>query len=160
MQHFHYTVEKQQDWEHIHLKGPINEDAEVVLPQLEQQLATQCIFYFDEVSNINSCGVRAWIHFIRRNSAKHKMIYEGCTPEIVSQINMIPDFKGNATIKSVLASYHCPSCDTTQLIRFERGVNLPQSADEGVEAVACPNCNNVMENEELEEEFFAWVDQA
>ncbi len=153
-------IEKKGQWEQLMYAGPINEDTEVHLKPMITSLGPNVIFNFRKVEYVNSCGVRAWINFLREVEKNRKIIFEECTPEIVSQINMIPNFKGTAHIKSVYASYACDSCDAQKWVLFEEGRNLPQSSADGVTAPKCDKCGAEMEMEELEDEFFAWIDAA
>jgi anti-anti-sigma regulatory factor len=153
-------IEKKGNWEQLLYAGPINEDTEVHLMPLIAQLGPNVIFNFRKVEYVNSCGVRAWINFLREAQKNRKVIFEECTPEIVSQINMIPNFRGTAHIKSVYASYACDKCDHQKWELFEEGRNLPQSSTAGVPTPKCDKCGSEMEMEELEDEFFAWVDNA
>lgn len=152
------NIEKKGVWEQLMYVGPINEDTEVHLKPIVNQLGPNVIFNFRKVEYVNSCGVRAWINFLREVEKNRKIIFEECTPEIVSQINMIPNFRGTAHIKSVYASYACEKCDHQKWQLFEEGRNLPVSAAEGVPPPKCDKCGHVMEMEELEDEFFAWLE--
>ena len=114
-------IEKKGQWEQLMYAGPINEDTEVHLKPMITSLGPNVIFNFRKVEYVNSCGVRAWINFLREVQKNRKIIFEECTPEIVSQINMIPNFKGTAHIKSVYASYACDSCDAQKWVLFEEG---------------------------------------
>lgn len=142
----------------IYFSGDINEDAEVSLAKLAEQITKNSIFNLKEITSINSCGVRAWINFLREVEKKNKIVFEECTPEIVSQINMIPNFKGKSHIKSVYASYVCDNCDFMHLHLFQAGNNLPEKTGDEIETVNCPKCNSIMEMEELEDEFFSWIE--
>ena len=152
------NIEKKGSWEQVIYSGPINEDTEVHLTPFVKQLGANVIFNFRKVEYVNSCGVRAWINFLRDVEKGRKIIFEECTPEIVSQINMIPNFRGGAHIKSVYASYACAHCENQKWELFEEGRNLPQTAGETVPTPKCDKCGNQMEMEELEDEFFAWLD--
>jgi len=154
------NIEKKGQWEQLSYAGPINEDAELHLMPLVTSLGPNVIMNFRKVEFVNSCGVRAWINFLREVEKNRKVIFEECTPEIVSQINMIPNFRGSAHIKSVFASFACEKCDHHSWILFEEGRNLPQSADEGINMPKCERCGADMEMDELEDEFFAWIDAA
>lgn len=153
-----YRIEdRDKEWKAIYLSGDINEDAEHALDRLKSELAPKCIFNLKEVTSINSCGVRTWINFIRDTQKERSFILEECTPEVVSQINMIPNFKGQAKIHSVYASYVCDNCDIQKLHLFEEGKNLPTKLNDKLAEVNCDKCHEAMEMEELEEEFFAWL---
>jgi hypothetical protein len=73
---------------------------------------------------------------------------------------MIPNFRGTAHIKSVYASYACEKCDNQKWVLFEEGRNLPSASGAGVPAPKCDKCGTDLEMEELEDEFFAWLDSA
>jgi hypothetical protein len=151
-------IDKKGEWDHVSYIGPINEDSEVHLAPLLQQLGPSVVFNFRQVEYVNSCGVRAWITFLREVEKNRKLIYEECTPEIVGQINMIPNFLGTAHIRSIYGSYACTSCDNQKWEIFVEGQNLPTSPGDPVPEVKCNKCSAVMELEELEDEFFAWLD--
>lgn len=151
-------IARSGDWEKLSLFGPINEDAEVHLPKLVQSLGKNVIINFKQVESVNSCGVRAWITFMRELEKGRTLVFEECTPDIVSQINMIPNFRGKADVQSVYASYTCPACGNQQQHLFIKGTNMPKSASDGGGQVACTKCSKPSEMDELEEEFFAWVE--
>jgi anti-anti-sigma regulatory factor len=154
------NVEKKGQWDQLVYVGPINEDSEVHLKPMITALGTNVIINFRKVESVNSCGVRAWINFMREAEKGRKVIFEECTPEIVSQINMIPNFRGSAQVRSVYASYACGKCDHQTLVLFEEGRNLPTSGTAEIPSQKCEKCGTVMEMEELEDEFFAWLDAA
>lgn len=153
-----FTIENKGEYDQINFAGDINEDAEVHLQKLLGTLRDKIVFNLRSVETVNSCGVRAWINFMRAAEQGRQIVFEECTPEIVSQINMIPNFKGNARVHSVYASYACEHCDNEQLKLFEEGRNLPTSPSDEIEQLACPKCGEIMEMDELEEEFFSWLD--
>lgn len=153
-----FAIEKKDDWDRVNLTGDINEDAELGLEKILDSLGPKVILNLRSITTVNSCGVRAWINFIRKAQEGREIIFEECTPEIISQINMIPDFKGKAHIKSVYAGYSCDECGHEQLKLFEEGINMPQSSEDELEELKCPKCGEEMEMDELEEIFFSWLD--
>ncbi|MBP6217049.1 MAG: hypothetical protein KA436_00515 [Oligoflexales bacterium] len=156
-----YRIENNPQGDTVHFTGKINEDAELTFADLaKNKVANHCTFNLKEIEMINSCGVRAWINFLRLIEKGREIVLAECTPEIVSQINMIPHFKGTAKVQSLYASYICEDCDTHKLEMFTQGVNMPLSPDQKLPEVICPNCKKPMEMEELEDEFFAWVSGA
>lgn len=153
-----FQVETKDDWEKIRIVGSITEDAEVPLGNLRTKISSKVIFNFRQVSLVNSCGVRAWINFLRDIEKDREIVFEECTPEIISQVNMIPNFRGKSQIRSAYAAYVCPECDHQQKVLFEEGRNLPSSPEEKVADVKCESCgHSPMEMEELEEEYFGWL---
>lgn len=156
---FTFKIEKLDKMDRIFLIGNLNEDAEVILSDLKTDLDRDIIFNFHEVTMINSCGVRAWINFFREVTENKEVVFEHCTPVVVGQINMIPNFLGHGKITSVYADFACDSCGATELRLYEKGKNLPDNPEEVVtENIACKACGGELEMEELEEEFFAFLE--
>ena len=156
---FGMQIENRDGREFVAFAGPINEDAELPLAQLPKKLGANVTFNFRRVTLINSCGVRAWINFMRA-VGQANIVFEECTPDIIGQINMIPNFRGRAAIRSVHAPYVCESCNTQKWHLFEAGKNLPRNASDAIESVACDKCSQQMVMEEIEEEFFSWIGSA
>ncbi|NRA66414.1 MAG: hypothetical protein HRU19_18145 [Pseudobacteriovorax sp.] len=141
--------------------GPIDAESEVHLEQLIPKLGEKINFNFKHVESVNSCGVRSWINFMRELEKSDKAItFSECTSEIVMQINMIPSFKGNAEIASVYGDYVCDECGFEKTILFRRGENLPKGIDSELPKIDCEQCKSEMELEELEEEYFAFLESA
>jgi len=159
---FSYRYQEENGWVKIALIGTLNEDAGVHLPGLRKKIGDNKIkFNFSKVSFVNSCGVRAWVYFLRslHSDPERIMIFENCTSEIVNQINMIPNFKGSAKIHSVFMGYTCEKCHFHTDILFKKGLNMPLSSQEELPVVFCSKCKISMEIDELEEEYFGWLDK-
>lgn len=140
----------------ISIVGPINEESEIHFAKLSENLGKNVVINFKQVSYINSLGVRSWINFMR-DLGNRKITFQECTPEIVNQINMIPNFKGNADIESVYGTFFCDDCGKSQEELFESGKTLPTSEDFKLPTVNCKNCGaKDIEFEEVEEAFFAF----
>jgi hypothetical protein len=150
-------VHQKDGWDHVHYAGPINESTEVHLTPLLKSVGARCILNFRQVASVNSCGVRSWINFMRELEKTREVVFEECVPEIVTQMNMIPSFKGKAKIKSVYGSFACGSCGANAMVLFEDGKNLPKGDSIELAPVKCPKCASEMEMEELEDEFFAFT---
>ena len=152
-------IDSRQDLDFIEFSGDISEDSEVSLAELPQKISKKCIFHMQEISMVNSCGVRAWVKFMREISGKSEVVFSACSPAVVSQINMIPNFKGHADVKSLYCSYVCDNCDLEHLELFEEGKNMPKSSTEPAPNIKCKSCGEDMEMEEVSEDFFAWLDE-
>lgn len=152
-----FNIGQKSGWDVVQIVGPINEETEVQLTQLGAKLGKQVVFNFKQVSAINSLGVRAWVNFIRVVAAERTLVFEECSPEIVNQINMIPNFKANAQIRSVYGTFFCGSCSHQQNELFEAGKTLPKGGDIKLPPVKCQKCGSAMEFEEVEDAFFAFA---
>lgn len=153
-----YRIEKNTSEARLFLTGRIDEDSGVLFAKISEEVSFPLIINFKGVEMINSCGVREWIGFIRPLSRQKKISFEECTPVIVSQINMLPSFKGTATIKSLYTSYACDDCASNELYLFELGKNMPTRVTQELPAVSCKSCGSRMEMEEDQEEVFYWLE--
>jgi len=140
------------------LNGAINEDAEVVLQEIASSIKEKpgkdIIFHFSGVKTINSLGVRAWVQFVRSIEEHGTLFFEECTPDVIMQINMIPSFAGKASIVSFYTNYVCERCDLTKSVLIYTK-DLPEGEMPSLKV--CDECQDPMETEELEEEYFAFL---
>ena len=151
-------IVQRDGWDLIGYEGPIDAEAEVHLLQLLPKLGNHVVFNFRNTKTVNSCGVRSWINFMRElQKTPRQIVFQECTGDIVMQINMIPSFKGTATIQSVYGAYVCDACGHEDNVLFEAGKTLPTSPDVELPAKPCPECGASMELAEMEEEYFAFL---
>ncbi len=148
------------DEEQVNFIGSINEDSEVVFSPYIKSLGKKLIFNFSQVSSVNSCGVRSWINFLREVNPGREIIFDECTPEIINQINMIPNFKGGAKIRSLYADYTCEACEFQKQQLFTMGQNMPSSPSDEIPPIVCDKCGETMEMDELEEQYFDFLSAA
>jgi len=140
----------------VSLVGIINEDAPFVFQKLEEELAeaSHVAFLFSQVRSINSLGVRAWVSFLRGLEERVSVSFRECTPDVIMQINMIPNFQGKAQIESFYVNYFCDVCGY-KVQKLMSGGSLPVPP-------ACPQKHTPqpeggLQTEELEEEYFAFL---
>jgi hypothetical protein len=152
-----YTVTTQDDGViAVTLSGIINEDAELGLNAIATELADKkrVSFNFAQVKSVNSLGVRSWVQFLRTVDDGREITFIEGTPDVIMQINMIPSFMGRATIRSFYANYICESCDLTSKVLIDVASLAPKTIPNPQK---CSNCGSLMETEELEEEYFAFL---
>lgn len=107
------------------------------------------------VEQINSCGVREWIHFVRRLSGlAHPFELVRCSPAIVRQINMISNFCGSGAVRSVLLPYYCGECGQEEL----RMLELPAHGQrpEIEQSIACGKCGESAEFDDLPDAYLTF----
>ena len=151
-----YRITKNEDSDLVFLKGNLDEDAGLPLNDLLEKIGPKCVINLKEIMKINSLGVRLWVRFMRNFEANRSVTLEECTPEVIIQINMIPNFKGKSVINSLYARYQCSHCGNEKLQLFTLGVNMPKKGGPySIEEPTCPKCGAKMEMEEFEDEFFA-----
>ena len=148
-----WSIKCDQEITVVTFQGPIDEDAN--FSQLIQELSDKANVRFDlsGLARINSCGVREWVNFIRALPSGSSLSLEKCTPAVVSQLNMISNFAGNAKVMSVKAPFVCNNCGSEEDILIEVQANhIPE-----LKAMACKKCSGSMEFDDVEDSYFAFL---
>lgn len=130
------------------LHGVMNEDAHY---DPMSQGKTAFIVNFRNVTTIDSCGVRNWVNFMRENKDR-KIMFEHCSPVVVRQMNMIPNFVAHAEVLSIYVSLACNSCndEKLELIEKEDFGEIPRRR--------CQNCGDGdLELDTPTEQYFAFL---
>jgi anti-anti-sigma regulatory factor len=156
-----YKLTKTEDMILIELKGNLDED--FTLKNVEVDNFKNIVIDFENVSEINSCGIREWINFRLRLKDK-KITFRNCRKIIVDQMNMVHGFLGGSDdseveVESIYLPFYCEDCDIEETRLFnlkdivtEAGViNLPE--------VKCSKCPGNMEFDEIESQFFNFLKQ-
>src|SRR5262244_3768428 len=155
---FQASVQAREDVTFVKLAGVIDEDNE--LQSLSDRLgAGTAVIDVSEIERINSCGVRDWVNWLSRiekNGAKAVLVE--CSPAIVAQINLVNNFTGNGVVKSFFAPYFCPSCDLEKVLLVETQEMLSQDRPKAP-TCRCDECDGVMDFDDMEESYFAFVGQ-
>lgn len=106
------------------LQGQIDEDFEGEL--ISDNKKEIMIFDFNNVTMINSCGVREWITLLGKISTS-KIQYKNCPQIVIEQINMVHGFiPPNATIESFYAPYYSENSDKVykQLLKSKDVIDM------------------------------------
>jgi hypothetical protein len=121
---------------------------------LRRRLRGAVAFQLAEVRRINSCGVREWVNFVRDLPHVTDLSFSHCSPAIVTQLNMIYNFRGAARIRSFYAPYVCDRCGQEE----EKLVDVSSQATSGHElpSFTC-TCGAVMEFDDLPERYLSFL---
>ena len=140
-----WTLDSQNERRLIVLTGAITEDADLgALAALD--VAGNLAIDLAGVEQINSCGVREWIHFVRKLAdADRSFELVRCSPAIVRQLNTIANFRGAGQVRSVMLPYYCPSCRSEE----RRAMELDGGERTIPEELPCPKCGGTMEFDDL-----------
>jgi anti-anti-sigma regulatory factor/DNA-directed RNA polymerase subunit RPC12/RpoP len=149
------TINKQilQNELKVELIGAIDEDSDFKeLLGLEQKTIT---FDFNQVSMINSCGIREWIKFLEQIPESSTVIYNNCPQIIIEQINMVHGFfRKGAVINSFYAPYFCEKCEKEAKIHLK----AQQVKNKKAPKVDCPNCGAPdMDFDAIEAQYFNFL---
>ncbi len=123
------------------LRGRIDELAQ--LPALAADVPAGSRLHIDleQVSYINSLGVRDWTALLRRLRARDVRVrLERCAEPMVHQMNMIEDAGGIAEVASFHAPFLCDACGWEGTLVLETNEVAPVVATGRVPTGACPEC--------------------
>lgn len=141
-----------QDELNVELIGAIDEDADFKeLMGLEQKTIS---FDFNQVNMINSCGIREWIKFLEKIPEATHVIYNNCPQIIIEQINMVHGFfRKGASINSFYAPYFCENCDKENKVHLM----AEQVKNRKAPKMECPKCEEVMDFDAIEAQYFSFL---
>ena len=101
---------EEDDCTEYKLTGSIDEDSNFESISVAKN---QIVFNLEEVSLINSCGIREWIKFQDTIDINCKISYKNCPQIIVEQMNIIKGFvRSGGNIVSFFAPYYDEKSDT------------------------------------------------
>jgi hypothetical protein len=137
----------------VEFVGEIDENADFV--DLRRRLRGTVAFQLGEVRRINSCGVREWVNFVRDLPHVTDLAFSHCSPAIVTQLNMIYNFRGRAKIRSFYAPYVCDACGREE----EQLIDVPTQATgrPTLPSFVCPACDAPMEFDDLPERYLSFL---
>jgi hypothetical protein len=149
--------------------GEIDENADFT--ELRRRLRGNLVFNLAEVRRINSCGVREWVNFVRElgqppaggEGAITELVFTHCSPAIVTQLNMIYNFRGQAKVRSFLAPYVCQGCDREEdkLLDVQSHFAGPGPARlRRPPEFTCEKCGGTMEFDDLPERYLSFLNDA
>ena len=113
---------------------------------LEPSYLGTILVHLDGVRAMSSQGVRELESFIAA-LAPRKVVLQGLSPAVSSQVAMIPNLFGEATIESVQLPFCCPSC------LKETNATLPWKAGAHLENAPRCECGQTMELDGLAEMY-------
>jgi hypothetical protein len=148
----------------VEFAGEIDENAD--FGELRRRLRGAVTFDLAEVRRINSCGVREWVNFVRELGAPgpaqvDELTFVSCSPAIVTQLNMIYNFRGHAHVRSFLAPYVCQECDHEESKLLEVAEHFPGPGKlRRPPDFTCPRCAGNMEFDDLPERYLSFLNDA
>jgi hypothetical protein len=139
----------------VEFTGDVDENAN--FSELKRRLSGHVTFSLHGVRRINSCGVREWVNFVRELPGVSQLEFEACSTAVVSQLNMIFNFKGSGRIKSFFAPYVCESCGREEEKLLEVARHFPDRKSRQVPPFACEKCGASMEFDDVPERYLSFL---
>ena len=102
----------------VEFEGSIDEDA--YFEDIPFDPKTEYLFDFNNLTRINSCGIREWISFLKKFDGNAKLTYQRCPRILVDQINRAQGLlRKGVRIKSFYAPYYCKEKDIEKTILLQ-----------------------------------------
>jgi ABC-type transporter Mla MlaB component len=140
------------------LSGEINENCD--LTELKRALAGDVELDLENITRINSCGVREWVNFMRSLDERvERITFARCSPTVVLQLNTIYNFRGRARVVSFFAPYVCEVCHVDEYRLLDVAEHFPHG-DPHLPAFRCQRCGGVMMFDELPERYLSFLNEA
>jgi hypothetical protein len=153
-----WRIKERQGFTTVEFTGEIDENAD--FSELRRQLKGSVVFKMAEIRRINSCGVREWVNFVRDLPDVVELVFSHCSPAIVTQLNMIYNFRGTGTVRSFLAPYLCENCDNEEEKLLDVETHFPGRQIDRVPEFQCDKCSEPMEFDDLPERYLSFLTEA
>ena len=138
---------------HVSLEGVIDEDAS--FDKIKSLKMKKFIFDFNNITMINSCGIREWIKYLQEID-NASVFYINCPQIIIEQVNMVHGFiKKETCIESFYAPYFCENCDVGKKILL----NNYEVSNMLAPLKLCTICRNELEFDAIEKQYFSFLNQ-
>ncbi|MCO4793916.1 MAG: hypothetical protein KC493_09395 [Bacteriovoracaceae bacterium] len=135
------------------LRGEINED--LIIDELVGFKSDLVKVNFEEVSMINSCGVREWIKLMEALANQGcKVQYFNCPQIVVQQVNMVTGFVPNqGEVVTFYAPYFCEDCDNEEKVLLTSSELKGRTAPE----LKCGSCGSESEIDAMEDVYLNFI---
>jgi hypothetical protein len=151
-----WRIKERPGFTTVEFTGEIDENAD--FGELRRRLKGPVVFHLAEVRRINSCGVREWVNFVRDLPGVTELTFTHCSPAIVTQLNMIYNFRGAAKVRSFYAPYVCDACGHEDEKLLDVQNQFPNGPSK-VPEYACEQCGAAMEFDDLPERYLSFLNE-
>lgn len=115
-------------------------------------LSGRVTFDLEGIVRINSVGVTRWVRFVNNLEAVSELVFEKCSLSVVTQLNMVQDFRGKSRIGSFYAPYICRQSGEEQLVLLK-----PEDLGATFSAPTVPSDKGDLELDDLPERYFTFL---
>ena len=149
----YYKLQENEKVLTIFLLGKIDECSDYSTIKTDYD---EIIVDFNDVTSINSCGIREWINFLLTLKDK-KITYKNCPKIIVDQMSSVNEFlPQNAKVESIYLPYYCEDCDLegSELRKIK---DIYQDNKIIIPEKKCTECEKEMEFDEIADVYFLFL---
>jgi hypothetical protein len=132
---------------HVTLVGELTEQANL---EALKELPGPVVLDLAGVRYINTAGSQQLCATIE--AMYGPVAGERCSPAIVRQLNLMPDFSDHLKVRSVVLPYECTTCQVDHEVVVEVGKKRPS-----LPARRCGTCGNPLEPDQPLEQYFAFL---
>lgn len=157
-QKFEAEVQQLAELSYVRLAGVIDEDNDLG-PLAGHIRGDKVIVDLAGITEINNCGVRDWVRWLEEVQAKAQVVLVECSPALVAKLNLVSNFAGRAYVRSVYVPYFCQACNAEKALLISLDA-LPSEGPVSAPVCRCDSCDGVMAFDDLEESYFAFVENA
>jgi hypothetical protein len=150
-----WRIKERPGFTTVEFFGEIDENADFA--ELRRRLRGSVVFHLAEVRRINSCGVREWVNFVRDLPGVTDLTFTHCSPAIVTQLNMIYNFRGAAKVRSFFAPYVCEGCNNEEEKLLDVQSQFPTGNVSAVPDFKCEQCGAQLEFDDLPERYLSFL---
>jgi len=150
-----WRIKERPGFTTVEFSGEIDENADFA--ELRRRLNGSVVFHLADVRRINSCGVREWVNFVRDLPNVADLTFTHCSPAIVTQLNMIYNFRGRARVRSFYAPYLCENCHLEEEKLLDVQSQFPEGNLDALPEFSCSSCSNAMEFDDLPERYLSFL---
>jgi anti-anti-sigma regulatory factor len=156
---FEAEVQQLEHFTYVKVSGVIDEDNELG-PLAGRIHGAAAIIDLSTVRDINNCGVRDWVRWRETVQARGiVVVLVECSAAIVAKLNSVSNFNDGGFVKSFYVPYFCGACGTEKAMLVdmdELRVDGPPRAP----TCRCDSCDGIMQFDDMEESYFAFVKNA
>ena len=152
-----WRIKERPGFTTVEFFGEIDENSDFA--ELRRRLKGAVVFHIADVRRINSCGVREWVNFVRDLPSVTDLTFTHCSPAIVTQLNMIYNFRGRAGVRSFFAPYICEGCGHEEEKLLDVQSQFPSGNVGDVPDFKCEQCGEPMEFDDLPERYLSFLSE-
>lgn len=146
----------------LSLEGSMDEHSNY--EQVALDLIDEVVFDFDNITHINSAGIKLWIQWhnrIQEKLPRLKFSFINCPKPYVDQINMVEGFiPKDSIVRSFKVPFYCETCEADKSFTFVLGREYKKT-ETGYEITVpdatCERSDCEMEPDVVEAKYFRFL---
>ncbi len=145
------------DGDLVKIAGQLDELAE--LAKFCDRLGDPVRFDLEQVTFVNSIGLREWVKTLRALEARNaRVILSRCSEAVVHHMNMVLAARGNAAIESFFAPYECEKCGHCASLCLDVAEHLDTFRSMEMPTRPCSACGATARMADLPESYLLFLE--